>query len=195
MIKIGYSIPEVYWGNDFVRLAKKFNFLSTQDVDNTIPPDIKNYIIIHHRYDASNENIFKILSILPITLPKIIFTNNSIALAENFRGLPFVFYTENLKTYSSLLADTRCKLLISEWSGAGQIAQYTLGSQGGIWYYYDHYPDIFNFVKTHKIWEHNSKLGSYFNCWDFKCVSGCDIQHFSSFDNLLNAIRQINYNK
>jgi hypothetical protein len=85
-------------------------------------------------------------------------------------------------------------LLISEWSGAGQVAQYTLGPQGGVWYYYDHYPDIFNFTMTHKIWEHNAKLGTYFNCWDFKNVSGCDILHYSTFENLLSAVGHIRLN-
>ena len=94
-------------------------------------------------------------------------------------------FTDNLQCYASLLNDPRCKLLVSEWSGGGQISQYTLGPQGNVWYYYDHYADIYNFNMTHKIWELNATLGSYFNCWDFKCVSGCNIRHFPNIESLI----------
>ena len=194
MIGIGYNIPDSYWGNNYISLAKQFNFLTRNELDNILSPEISAYIVIHHRYSASIEVLFKILSALPLSLPKVIFSSNPEALAKHFRGLPFIYYTDNLKSYSSLLNDARCKLLISEWSGGGQVGQYTLGPQGGIWYYHDHYPDIFNYVQSHKVWEHNSKLGSYFNCWDFKCVTDCDIVHYASLDNLLNSIRQIVFN-
>jgi hypothetical protein len=191
MAEVGYSVPERYWNESFIELAQSFNFGSSLNNDDFVPSKSPAFVIIHHRYSASIDNLFKILSSLPLQLPKVIFTSNKKEINENFRGLPNLTYTEDLQSYAKLLKDNRCKILISEWSGAGQVAQYTMGPQGGVWYYHDHYKDVFNFVKTHKIWEHNAKLGTYFNCWDFKNVSGCDIQHFSSFDTLLTAIRQV----
>jgi hypothetical protein len=146
--------------------------ITLQEIDKVIPRELSLFIIIHHRYNASVDKLKSIIHSLPTQLVKVIFTSNSNELQQQLAQESNMVFTEDLKTYSSLLHDSRCKLLISEWSGAGQIAQYTLGPQGGIWYYYDHYPDIYNFTMTHKIWELNAKLGNYFNCWDFKNASG-----------------------
>ena len=194
MLGMGYAIPDTYWGESYIHLAKQFNYLTSNEINSIFPPEVPAFIAIHHRYSASIEELFKILSSLPLSLPKVIFSANPEVLEKQFRGLPFIHYTDNLKNYSSLLHDQRCKLLISEWSGGGQLGQYTLGPQAGIWYYHSHYPDIFNYVRSHKVWEHNAKLGSYFNCWDFKCVTGCDIVHYDSMESLLNAVRQISFN-
>ena len=153
------------------------------------------FIVIHHRYDASIDNLRAIVNSLPPELPKIIFSNSSKVLKNYFvNSDSLLSFTDDLRIYASLLKSEKCKLLITEWSGAGQLAQYILGRQGGIWYYYDYYQDVFNFTKTHKIWELNAKLGNYFNCWDFKNTSGCDSQHFSTFDNLIIALNNIKVN-
>jgi hypothetical protein len=194
MSRVGYSVPERYWSAPFIDLIQQFNLLSTKDIDKVISRDLALFIIIHHRYNASIDKLKSIIHSLPAQLFKVIFTSNSNDLQQQLPQESNMVFTEDLKTYSSLLQDPRCKLLISEWSGAGQIAQYTLGQQGGIWYYYDHYPDIYNFTMTHRIWELNAKLGNYFNCWDFKIASGCSTQHFASFDILIQSLQQIRVN-
>ena len=194
MASVGYAVPETYWTPAYIEHSKQFNLLSKHEVNELIQPALSLFVIIHHRYNASVDKLKQIIGTLPVELAKVIFSSNSASLKLQVSELPNLIFIEDLKTYSSLLHDARCKLLISEWSGAGQIAQYTLGPQGGIWFYYDHYPDIFNFTMTHKIWELNARLGNYFNCWDFKLTSGCTIQHFGSFDNLINAVQQIKVN-
>lgn len=194
MRAVGYAVPDTYWNDRFIDLAKQFNFSTKSEINALIPDATPVYISIHHRYNAPIEKLMKILESLPAALSKVIFTSNIVELQKNLNAVPNLFFTDDLKSFASLLKDARCKLLISEWSGAGQVAQYTLGPQAGVWYYYDHYPDIFNFTMTHKIWELNAKLGTYFNCWDFKNISGCDIQHYSSFENLLAAVKQIRLN-
>jgi hypothetical protein len=191
MYAAGYSVPDTYWNDRFIELAQYFNFLSKDQVDSIIPPQLYLFIIIHHRYSASVEKLLLILDSLPIELSKVIFTSNSKELQIQINDRPNLYFTEDLKAYSTLLKDSRCKLLISEWSGAGQVAQYTLGPHGGVWFYYDHYPDIFNFTMTHKIWELNAKVGTYFNCWDFKNISGCTISHFSNFRQVIDNCENI----
>jgi hypothetical protein len=194
MSRVGYNVPDQYWNDDFIKLAQNFNFSSENEINLVIPKELPLFIIIHHRYSASIDKLKLILESLPLELNKIIFTSHTEYLKTLLQNTSNIFFTDDLKVYSTLLKDIRCKLLISEWSGAGQVAQYTLGTQGGIWYYYDHYPDIFNFTMTHKIWELNSTLGNYFNCWDFKIVSGCSTNHFSSFEFLINSIKNIRIN-
>lgn len=191
MTNVGYSVPERYWSAPFIDLIQQFNLLSSKDIDKIIPHDLSLFIIIHHRYSASVDKLKRIIHSLPTQLCKVVFTSNSNVLQQQLPQDSNIIFTEDLKTYSSLLKDSRCKLLISEWSGAGQIAQYTLGQQGGIWYYYDYYPDVYNFTMTHKIWELNAKLGNYFNCWDFKVASGCSTHHFGSFDILIQSLKNI----
>jgi len=191
MLNVGYSIPPRYWNARFIELIQKFNWSKEEEIIQTVPKELPLYIIIHHRYNASTDNLKRIIHALPTNLGKIIFTSDFSQLQHHLSGEKNIFFTNELKKYCTLLHDNRCKLLISEWSGAGQLAQYTLGSQGGIWYYYDHYPDIFNFTMTHKIWELNSTLGNYFNCWDFKNASGCTVNHFGSFDSLINSLENV----
>jgi hypothetical protein len=185
MLAVGYSVPERYWNKNFQILASTFNFLTTDEINEIIPVNSQIFIVLHHRYNASIEKLKLILESLPLELYKVIFTSNIEGLKFEFNNRSDLIFTNNLKEYSSLLKDPRCKLLISEWSGAGQVAQYTLGSQGSIWFYYDHYPDVYNFSMTHKVWENNAKIGSYFNCWDFKNITGSLISHFPSFENLI----------
>jgi hypothetical protein len=194
MTSVGYSVPDRYWSAPYIDLIQQFHLLSTEEIDTLIPSELSLFIIIHHRYNASVDKLKSIIHSLPTQLLKVIFTSNTNELQKQLTQESNIVFTEDLKTYSSLLHDPRCKLLISEWSGAGQMAQYTLGPQGGIWYYYDHYPDIFNFNMTHKIWELNAKLGNYFNCWDFKNASGCSTKHFGSFELLIKSIEQIRIN-
>ena len=194
MTNVGYSVPERYWNSTFTDLVQSFNFLSTDEVNEVIPRELSLFVIIHHRYNAALEKLMTIIDALPALLPKVIFTSNTNDLKYHLQHKPNLFFTDNLRLYSSLLHDSRCKILISEWSGGGQVAQYTLAEQGSIWYYHDHYPDIYNFTMTHKIWELNAKLGNYFNCWDFKIPSGCSTYHFASFDILLKSIHQIRIN-
>ena len=195
MEEIGYFIPNQYWSNEFIEFSKSFNFSFENSILEIVNFKFPFFIVIHHRYDASIDNLRAIVNSLPSELPKIIFSNSSKVLKNYFvNSDSLLLFTDDLKIYASLLKSEKCKLLITEWSGAGQLAQYILGRQGGIWYYYDYYQDVFNFTKTHKIWELNAKLGNYFNCWDFKNTSGCDSQHFSTFDNLIIALNNIKVN-
>jgi len=184
--EIGYNIPDKYYDDDFVNIAKKFNLLPYNEIENLISSSTQLFIVIHHRYGSSIDNLKNICSKFPSEILKIIFCSNVSEIEKEFRKLQNFLIINDLRTYATILKDQRCKLLISEWSGGGQISQYFLGPQGHVWYYYDSYPDIYNFTMTHKIWEINSKLGSYFNCWDFKCISGCNISHFPNLDSLLN---------
>lgn len=185
MKAIGYEIPPNYFGQEFKQLSQRFKFSTQDEISQVVPSSAEVFIVIHHRYGASLENLRKLIAKFPSEVSKVIFSSNHVDLAKQLHIIQNISFLDNLKCYSTLLKDSRCRLLISEWSGGGQIAQYTLGPQGVVWYYYDHYPDIFNFTMTHKIWELNATLGTYFNCWDFKNVSGCSIRHFRDFESLI----------
>jgi hypothetical protein len=185
MMSIGYNVPAQYYDDEFISISKTFNFSSKEEIENIVSTSCQLFIMVHHRYGASIDKLLKICSKFPAEILKIVFMNNAQEINVELLRTQNINIIDNLKTYASLLKDERCKLLISEWSGGGQISQYTLGPKGIVWYYYDFYPDMFNFCMTHKIWELNATLGNYFNCWDFKCPSGCQIQHFNNIDSLM----------
>ena len=191
MAELGYRVPERFLSEAFSQHARRFKFSAPEELAKAVPARVPHYIVLHHRYGASIDELLKLFANLPLHLWKVVFTSNPQETAQALRGMPNAFFTNDLQLYATALRDERCKLLISEWSGAGQLAQYTLGNQGGIWFYYNHYPDVFNFTATHKIWETNAMLGNYFNCWDFKNISGCDIRHFPDFDALIGAVKVI----
>jgi len=191
MVEIGYDIPDRYWSDDFVIKSQSFNFSTLDPVVEYVNTNFPLFILIHHRYNAPFAKLQSILNSLPTLLPKIIFCNERLSIERLLPNSENLLFIDNLNLYATLLNNIKCKLLITEWSGAGQLAQYILGPHGAIWHYYDHYKDIFNFTKSYKIWEHNAKIGSYFNCWDHKVVTGCDTQHFSSHEDLLLSLKNI----
>jgi hypothetical protein len=191
MAKIGYDFPKTYLNDAFIKLAMKFSFSSSDVLDKVIPREIGSYIVIHHRHKAKVDDLVKILLSIPFNIPKIIFTSEISNVAAKTKGLPFVFLTSDLKIYASSLSDTRCKLLISEWSGGGQIAQYILRSQGTIFFYYGHYSCSSNFTSYHKAFEYSARLGHLFNFWDFKYISDCKSEHFSNLELLVDRLETI----
>jgi len=191
MLDFGYNIPERFFNTEFVEICKKINYLLPAEFESFVPSALPFFILFHDRYSFELEKLKLSLIALPLNFPKIIFTSRLAILKQELRGLPNLFLTDSLRLYASLLNDPRCRLLISEWSGAGQLSQYTMGAYGQVWYFYNHYEDFFNFCQTHRVWERNAHLGSYLNCWDFKNISGCFRRHFKSFEDLLPALRSI----
>lgn len=187
MKAIGYEVPDRYYDKKFKEISQKFEFSAEHEVFEIAPASVDMFVIIHHRYGSPIDHLLKLISKFPPDLPKFIFTGNPTNISADLHAVGNIVVIDSLQVYATLLHDPRCRLLISEWSGGGQIAQYTLGPQGMIWYYYHHYPDLYNFTMTHQIWELNATLGTYFNCWDFKRTSGCHIRHFPDFNSILSA--------
>ena len=98
---------------------------------------------------------------------------------------------DNLQYYASFLSNKKCKLLISEWSGGGQLSQYCF--DGKIIYYFDYYPsndyelNFDSYQKTANV--HNN----IFNCWDFKTTRTNEREYYKTFDLMINDLSK-NFN-
>ncbi len=191
MAELGYRVPEQFLSEAFSQHARRFKFSAPEELAKAVPAEAPHYVVLHHRYGASIDDLLKLFrkSAHPSLEGGIHLESPRNGAVPQRHAQRFLYQRPSVICHGT--EDERCKLLISEWSGAGQLAQYTLGNQGGIWFYYNHYPDVFNFTATHKIWETNAMLGNYFNCWDFKNISGCDIRHFPDFDALIAAVKVI----
>lgn len=190
MRAVGYEIPNEYFTENFISKCSLINYVSTETIDSTFPKSIGSFVVIHDRFSAANKNILTIIEALPEDLVKIVFGPNMNNLLEKLTNCKNVYITNNLQVYATLLHDERCRLLISEWSGGGQLAQYAMREGRLIWYYFETYPDVYNYVNDHKIWEAQSLNSSYLTCWDFKQINGCVREYFESLPKMIEAITQ-----
>jgi hypothetical protein len=80
-----------------------------------------------------------------------------------------------------------CKLVISEWSGGGQLSHYT--RDGRVLYYFNHYRDITGYVGREQQILIESMSGDFRGpYWDFKYSRGIDIRLYKNADVLIQNI-------
>jgi hypothetical protein len=190
--KIDYSIPETYYSNDFINLCNKIEYINLDyDFINN------NFIIIHHRYNDDMSRLLNILNIIKKFNIKIIIFNNKINELKNIINIDNIdiFYTDNLQIYASLLNNNNCKLLITEWSGGGQLSQYVSNTK--IIYYFQFYVRHCDYIVDNaKNREVESISLNYFGPWDFKTTTKCQRLYYKNFNdfilNLDNDISNIN---
>lgn len=77
--------------------------------------------------------------------------------------------TSNLQVYASLLNNSNCIFLITEWSGGGQLSQFCCKST--VLYYYDSYPEYY-FNDKEKIYRESSDK-KFFDYWDHYTPNKC----------------------
>jgi len=70
--------------------------------------------------------------------------------------------TSDLQVYASLLNNSNCVFLITEWSGGGQLSQFCCKST--VLYYYDFYPESYYNDKEQLYRESNDK--NFYDYWD-----------------------------
>lgn len=170
------------------------------------------FVLIHHRYDAPIDKLQQIYNTIKNNLKMmeiIVFYSSNCP-----PPLPITHCISNLRTYVSLMKLPTCKLIISEWSGAGQIAQYCF--KGCIMYYPGHYnyQDMYLYMRSplermYKIMQKYNRIPSYydnidildmkarelicvdgdiFEYVDYKVGNGCKRYYYTNFDSMISAI-------
>lgn len=186
---INYTIPDTFYTEEFKKLCGKIDFLNLYDnLDYNFINNL--FIVIHHRF---NQNIDKLLNILYIIKKiniKIIIFNHQILQLKDKINDNNIIYIDNLQVYASLLNNINCKLFISEWSGGGQLSQYTCNST--ILYYFDNYLDHYNPLIDNKDREKNSIISKYIgNDYDFKCITNCTRIYYNNYNDFINNLEKI----
>ena len=149
--------------------------------------DNKDYIIIHHRYDCDINILFKILSKINetrVNIHIVIFNNNLEDLKKQttIKQYTNLFFIDNLQVYASYLNHPKCKLLISEFSGGGQLSHYCY--DGIVMYYFYTYND-YSHIGNETKFLNASMETDMFQYWDFKNTRNIKILFFYNSDNLL----------
>ena len=78
-------------------------------------------------------------------------------------------------------------MVISEWSGGGQLSQYC--NNNNIVYYFDNYPSNDYEILYEKYQIEAEQNNNIFHCWDFKTMTSC----VRKYSKTLNAFL-INFN-
>ena len=94
-----------------------------------------------------------------------------------------------MQEYASLLKHSNCKLLITEWSGGGQLAQYC--SNSNIIIYFDAYIISSNYVEMSPELHEQSMKGNVFHAYDFKTITNCTRFYYHNFEEMMENINII----
>jgi len=146
------------------------------------------FVIIHARNNGKTDNLQSIINVFlnKTSYDIVIFSMSNNINYEKDKRITFI---TNLKVYASYLNNKYCELVISEWSGGGQLAQYCCNSK--IIYYYHTYPPdyINNFQEI--LNKTNTSDSLIHPDWDFKNCTNLKIMHVPNSDSLLLYINNI----
>jgi len=185
--EINYTIPKKFYTEELKNLCTKIDYLNLDyDFINN------NFIIIHHRFNQDINKLKKILEIVKKMSTKIIIFNNNIVELKNNLNDNSIFYVNNLQVYASLLNNENCKLLISEWSGGGQLSQYT--SNCKVIFYYDAYFTLsYKSNLCEKQREKDSMESEYIGIdfYDFKSFTNSERLYYKDFNNFIENLESI----
>ena len=190
-----FSFSGNYYTEEFRKKMLQINYCDTKY--NIFDND---YIVIHYRYDADLNNLKKICDKITNTyynMNLIIFNHNieNISSIREYYKDTNIIFTDNLQLYASYLNNSKCKMVISEWSGGGQLSQYCFS--GKIFYYFDFYTSLNwkyernenRFIKfDFQNFQNISLTNTYFHDYDLKNPMNGDIKIFNNVDELLLAI-------
>jgi|688.fasta_scaffold70534_6 hypothetical protein len=165
------------------------------------------FIVVHYRFSMVNsdtkithngntQNLFKIIDKIRKH------TNNTIVIfcsklpndekVQKDLECKNIVVIDDLQCYASFLSNKKCKLLISEWSGGGQLSQYCLDG-GKIIYYFDYYPSN-DYELNFDSYQKNANLpNNIFNYWDFKTTRNNEREYYKTFDLMINDLSK-NFN-
>jgi hypothetical protein len=79
--------------------------------------------------------------------------------------------TSSLQVYASLLNNSNCVFLLTEWSGGGQLSQFCCKSSSTVLYYFDTYQETY-FNQQEKMYRESCNE-NFFAHWDHYTPNGC----------------------
>lgn len=182
-MNIGYDVNKSPY-----RTLDFFNLCNTMDLI-SISLD-KPYIVIHFRilteYTNDTKDLHMLIEWCRQTNPEVFIVIFMITPCE--RKWDNVIFTNSLQEYASYLGHEHCSLLLSEWSGGGQLAQYLVKSN--IYYYFRNYPSHgyeLNYGTYYQQANDDEQARVLFPCWDFKKSKDAKVRMFKNIQSLISC--------
>lgn len=183
LVEMGYDInTSQYRTPSFIELCNRIEYL---------PADIDcPFVVIHFRflkacYENNRQDLDKIVEWCQTFHegPIVIFWNTT---DTNDMGTKYsnLIFTNNLQQYASYMNSKHCSLVISEWSGGGQLSQYTTNAV------------IYFYFRGHALCGHennyeskyrtvNSPDATIYESWDFKMTTNAKPRILKDLSSLL----------
>ena len=198
-LNLNYSYDTFERSGKFVDYINNFNIINLNEDDKYKLIIENDFIVIHYRFtmvqknkihNKTTENLFKILNKIREH------SNNTIVIfcsklpddkVQKDLECKNIVIIDNLQYYASFLSNEKCKLLISEWSGGGQLSQYCFDG-GKILYYFDFYPSNDYELKFNDYQKTANLPNNIFNCWDFKSTKTNEREYYKTLDLMISDL-------
>ena len=189
----GYNVhTSVYRTPLFLEHIQQFSLLSKDWSENNINHD---FIVVHFRHvenvDRNDEqDLHKIMSFCQNSFPNmkvVLFWNtraSTVEFEKQYSNLSCII--QDLQLYATCLHHERCQLVLSEWSGGGQFAQYV--THAPIYYYMRTYRHAsYGERSYHEMWRSSNSPDARIMTgdWDFKTPTGTNIYLLPTLDECL----------
>lgn len=173
---------------DFPEMKFLLNSFDYCPIDHYI--EESEFIVIHHRYQCPPEFLQRIIEKVRqenVSINIVIFTSNIPFLRGQIENDMNILWIENLQLYASYINSPKCRYVISEWSGGGQLSHYC--HDGPVLYYFNHYRDITGYVGREGAILRESMTSDFRGpYWDFKFSRNIDIYLYKNIENLIENI-------
>ena len=201
-LNLNYSCDNFERSDKFVDDINNINIINLNEDENYKSIIENDFIVVHYRL-VNSDNKINHQNILKIIDKIRKYTDNTIVIfcsklpdekVQKDLECKNIVVIDNLQYYASFLSNKKCKLLISEWSGGGQLSQYCF--DGKIIYYFDFYPSLdyeLNFDSYQKTANVPNNIFK-FNCWDFKTTRNNEREYYKTFDLMINDLSK-NFNE
>ena len=199
-LNLNYSYDKFERSGKFVDYINNFNIINLNEDENYKFIIENDFIVLHYRFtmvhhgnkihNKTTENLFKILNKIREH------TNNTIVIfcsklpddkVQKDLECKNIVVIDNLQYYASFLSNKKCKLLISEWSGGGQLSQYCFDG-GKILYYFDFYPSNDYELKFNDYQKTANLPNNIFCCWDFKSTKTNEREYYKTLDLMISDL-------
>jgi len=205
----GLNLKHMY--DNFERTSKFVDYINNINIINLNENEKyksiieNNFIVVHYRFrmvnsdtkvthNGNTQNLLKIIDKIRKH------TNNYIVIfcsklpdekVQKDLESKSIVVIDDLQYYASFLSNKKCKLLISEWSGGGQLSQYCF--DGKIIYYFDYYPSNDYELNFDSYQKTANVPDNIFNCWDFKTTRNNEREYYKTFESMINDLSK-NFN-
>jgi hypothetical protein len=193
LVGMGYDNTAPYRTDEFLKLCNTMDLLPIEMntpfivIHLRITDDVRTLGVIETANHQSLSDLEKLITWSKKRLPEdghvIVFSsvNYETQIKNTHQNVIFI---NNLQLFASYLAHDDCILCVSEWSGAGQLAQYV--TKGEIYYYFNYYPPL-GYEKNYEEYYSlaNSDNATIYTHWDFKKTMDAKVVMFKDFQSLL----------
>jgi hypothetical protein len=186
LVDIGYDNTGPYRSEKFLKLCNTMDLLSVQMSTQFIVIHFRITDVVETHTNQTLSDLEKLITWSQKRLPEdgYIVVFSSVNYESQIKTFQNVIFIDNLQLFASYLDHDHCLMCVSEWSGAGQLAQYL--TKGAIYYYFNYYGSMGyedNYEEYYSL--ANSENSTVYTHWDFKKTTDAKVVMFKDFQTLL----------